>query len=195
MKTRFFTGKGDKGKSFVGGKNFSKGEVFFELIGVLDELNSWLGVCRASAQGFDKKIGKRKFNLTADIGLLQNFVFIVQAEFAALRFGYPKSPKISKIHTDFLEKFIEKVDSEFPPLTKFVISGGSELSAQLDFARTLARRAEREAVKFSAKQKNNLRQPADEALRFLNRLSSVLFALARYVNFKLKIKELNPSYK
>lgn len=194
MRTKFFTGQGDSGKSFVGGKKFAKSEDFFELIGVLDELNSWLGVSRAAAAAFDKKNRSGSWRLTAEIGRLQNLVFIAQAEFAAERFGYPNGPKISRPHTDFLEELISRIDRELPPLTKFVISGGSELSAQLDFARTLARRAEREAVKFAVKKKSLAVRSAG-ALQFLNRLSSALFALARYVNFKLKIKELNPDYR
>jgi len=193
MKTEFFTGKGDKGKSAVGGKKFSKGEVFFELIGVLDELNSWLGVCRATAGDFDRKEKNSGLRAIIVISRLQDFIFVAQAEFAARRFGYKNGPKISREHTDFLEALISRIDGKLPPLRKFVISGGSKLSAQLDFARTLARRAEREAVKFAAKQKN-MSSGSAEALQFLNRLSSALFALARYVNFRLKIKELNPSY-
>lgn len=191
MKTKFFTGQGDGGQSAVGSKKFSKSEDFFELIGVLDELNSWLGVCRAAATVFDRKSKSEDFKLSPIIGRLQNTVFIAQAQFAGLRFGYPKGPKISQSHVLFLEGIIEKIDKHLPPLKKFVISGGSELSAQLDFARTLVRRAEREAVKFALRKKRG----TEEALKFLNRFSSVLFALARYVNFQLKIKEFNPDYK
>ncbi len=194
MKTKFFTGQGDKGKSQIGRKNFSKGEIFFELIGTLDELNSWLGICRTSAGGFDRRFKKTPFHLTPLVGNLQNLVFVIQAEFAAIRFGYKNAPHLDDSKILLLENVIKKIDRELPVLRKFVISGGSELSAQLDFGRVLARRAEREAVRFFDKNKKASNQSA-AALQFLNRLSSVLFALARYVNFQLKIKELNPDYK
>lgn len=185
MRTKFFTGSGDGGKSKIGKRRISKADFLFEVLGSLDELNSWLGLCRIEA-GKNKKLAEFSLILKE----IQNSLFIVQAEIAAAGFGFKKKKiKISSEKTIFLETAIKKIDALLPKLNKFVIPGGNELTARLDFARALSRRVERQAVNFSRKKKLS-----GETLKFLNRLSSCLFALARYVNFRLGIKEENPSY-
>ena len=99
--------------------------------------------------------------------------------------GRKSKIKITKLKTERLEKEIAKIDKVVPPIKKFIIPGGSELSTKLDFARALARRAERDAVRMKA---------SPDLLQYLNRLSSLLFALARLANFRLKLKEKNPKY-
>ncbi len=89
-----------------------------------------------------------------------------------------------------LEVAVEKIDRDIPPLQKFIIPGGSKESAMLDFARTLARRAERKVVTFHKEGA----EVSDELLQYINRLSSALFALARYLNHIKGIKEDHPSY-
>lgn len=167
--TIFFTGRGDKGKSVMGTKKIAKGDPVFELLGTLDELNSWLGYCQ--------------YKPLRDI---QEDLFIAQAEIGLKAMGQKSKIQITNIKTKKLEKEIIKIDKIIPPIKKFIIPGGSELSAKLDYARALARRAERAAVRAKA---------SPELLQYLNRLSSILFAHARLVNFKLKKKEQNPSYR
>ena len=117
---------------------------------------------------------------------------MVQAEVAVIGFGYKAKSFREKIgrKTIELEKFIGKIDKKLPIIKKFILPGGSELSARLDVARVIARRAERATVRFNNKKK---RLPP-ELLQFLNRLSSAFFALARYVNHAKKVKEENPKY-
>ena len=182
MKTQFFTGRGDKGQSAFGKKKLPKDDVLFDVLGNLDELNSWTGFCRTEASADIRAILKE----------IQETLFMVQADVAAAGFNYKAKSFAGNIgqKTSELEMAIGKIDKKLPTIKKFILPGGSEFSARLDVARVIARRAEHSAVRFNNKKKKL--QP--ELLQYLNRLSSVLFALARYVNYKKKIKEENPKY-
>lgn len=167
--TIYFTGRGDKGRSEMGTRKIAKSDPVFELLGALDELNCWLGFCQY------KKLKP-----------IQEDLFIAQAEIGLSAMGKKSKIKLTKRRTERLEQEILAIDRVVPPIKKFIIPGASVLSAQLDYARALARRAERAAVK--------TRAPAN-TIQYLNRLSSMLFALARLVNYRLKLKEENPSYR
>jgi len=182
MKTKFFTGKGDKGTSAFGKKKLPKDDLLFDVLGNLDELNSWTGFSKVSAP---KEISET-------LGEIQQALFLVQADVAAIGFAYKAKSFAGKIgvKTERLEKTIGGIDRKIPPIKKFILPGGSELSARLDVARVIARRAERAAVRFN----NRKKRLPPEILQFLNRLSSAFFALARYANRMKKIKEENPSY-
>jgi cob(I)alamin adenosyltransferase len=194
MKTRFFTGEGDKGDSKINNRSVSKSSALIELLGGLDELNSWLGFCRVEAQRFSPKDGRVR--VAEILKNIQNSLFIIQAEVAATGFGlpaqagYPKSPKIEGDKTKELEGIIAEVDKVLPKIEKFIIVGGTELSARLDVARATARRVECLAKKYSEEKELN-----ELLLKFLNRLSSALFALARYVNHQSGIAEEHPTYR
>ena len=177
--TIYYTGRGDKGTSIMGAKKVSKADPLFEVLGTLDELNSWLGICKYKP-----------------LKPLQEDLFIAQAEIALAAMGRKKNIKyqITNDKTKRLEEEIIKIDKILPPIKKFIIPGGSELSAKLDFARALARRAERALARHSLARRRGGNNYA-ELLQYLNRLSSILFAHARLVNYTLKVKENNPSYK
>ena len=192
MKTKFFTGEGDSGESSVGDKKISKSSALAEFLGSLDELNSWIGLCRVKAE--EKKL----YNDTSKtLREIQESLFILQAEVAGIGFQYEKHPQLQEEKIKELEKVIEAIDLVLPKLEKFIIVGGVELSAHLDVARTIARRTERFAKRYSdesfdsTQDKSELPKPL---LQYLNRLSSVLFALARHVNFQAGIKEEHPKY-
>ena len=182
--TTFYTRKGDGGRSKIRSKNLLKDNILFQLLGELDELNSWLGLCRSGAAK-NRKL-KEVVSILEDI---QQSLFMVQAEVAAVGNGYKSRVRIGADKTETMEKIIDGINLKLPPIKKFIIPGGSELSAKIDLARAVARRVERIAVIFS--RKNELRP---ELLKYLNCLSSLLFALARLANRKLKIKEENPKY-
>lgn len=189
MKTRFFTGMGDAGKVKIGKMEISKADFLFEVLGGLDELNSWLGLCSVEAEKIFKR-NKALVNIYRILREIQNTLFIAQAEVATIGLGIEKNDKtITQVKIDYLEDIIKKIDEELPPLKNFIIPGGSELSVHLDIARAVSRRVEKATVRFS--KKKNL---SATMLKYLNRLSSALFALARYANFKLGIKEENPTY-
>jgi cob(I)alamin adenosyltransferase len=181
MKTKFFTGRGDGGESAFGKKKLPKDNALFDLLGDLDELNSWVGFARVEA---DK-------NIAEILKTVQQDLFIIQAEVAVTGFGYEARgfKKIDAKKTGEIEKIIEALDKKIPAIKKFILPGGSELSARLDVARVIARRTERMAVKFSKAKKLS-----PELLQFLNRLSSLFFALARYANRRKGVKEENPKY-
>ena len=112
-------------------------------------------------------------------------MFIIQAEVS----GADK--KISPAKIAAMEKIIGAIEGELPPIKTFFIAGATELSAELDFARTLARRAGRRVIK--AKEEG-LIKISPNTLAYLNRLSSLLYALARQSAHKSGIKESAPTY-
>jgi len=183
--TKFFTKKGDKGTSLLGKCEIPKDDAFFHLLGGLDELNSWLGLARASVNGSRKLRG-----ISDQISDIQEELFVAQAEVAALGMGLKPKIKISAGHIKKLEDIIGLIDADLPPLIKFIIPGATEPSAFLDLARTMARKVERAAKTYSKEKKLS-----PDFMKFSNRLSSVLFALARYVNYRLGVKEEHPKYK
>ncbi|MEK7513170.1 MAG: cob(I)yrinic acid a,c-diamide adenosyltransferase [Patescibacteria group bacterium] len=191
MKTPFFTGRGDDGRSRVGSRAVSKHHAYLVVLGALDEVNSYLGLARTeAARAFP---AHRAGDLVPEHELLdmQQALFTAQAEIAALAFGSPKGapPQVADAHVRVLEALIRRVDALLPPLHSFVVPGGTELAARLDLARTVARRAERAVSVLSAL--TPLRQPL---LAFMNRLSSALFALARYANHYSGVHEEHPHY-
>ena len=188
MRTKFFTGKGDAGESDVDGRKISKLNPAVQFLGALDELNSWVGFVKAGAKLFVKT---GKIEVAAELHQIQESLFVIQAETAKNAFGYEKGPVLGEEKVKELEALIAVIDAELPPLKKFVIPGGSELSARLDLARAMARRTERNAKEYGEKDGVVL---SPVIFQYLNRLSSVLFALARYANYMLGEKEEHPKY-
>ena len=190
-----YTRKGDKGttKTFGCDQRISKSSAIAEALGSLDEINSLLGLCkvkchRGSNQGLSLKTQTQGQSLVS-VSLLndvQQTLFIIQAELA----GAPKT--VAKEKVKAVEKVIDKIEKKLPPIKTFFISGGTELATLFDFARTVARRAERRVV-----QVNEVgdRKMGKHSLAYLNRLSSLLYALARLANHESGITEESPSYK
>jgi cob(I)alamin adenosyltransferase len=145
-----------------------------EAYGAVDEAASALGMCRAAA-GEDAE-------LAADILRVQNELFVAGAELATAPEAAGRlEDGVSKITADMVERLEHDIDRymarvDLPP--KFVIPGGTELSARLDVARTAVRRAERRVV--DLRSSGDL--PGDTVLRYLNRLSDAIFAMARYAD-------------
>lgn len=86
---------------------------------------------------------------------------------------------------------VNSIEKHLPPITSFLVSGGTELSSLLDFARTVARRAERRVVEVK---EEGVVKVSEELLAYMNRLSSVLYALARLANAQAGIEEEKPEY-
>lgn len=188
-----YTRKGDDGKTKVFGcdQRISKSSAVAEALGTMDELNSFLGLCKVEAKRFDleeeRKDGKRSNLIVLEklVHNIQQNLFIVQAELA----GADKAILEDKVKE--AEKIIDLAEKELPPIKSFFISGGTELAARLDFARTLARRAERRAV---AVHENSDLKLSEHTRQYLNRLSSILYTLARLSNHFSGIKEESPDY-
>ncbi len=180
-----FTGKGDAGttKTYGCDQRISKSSAVAEALGSLDEINSFLGLVKVKAAATNFTVTEKKFDVI--IHDVQQTLFMVQAQVA----GFPMDVPESKVKE--LEKVIVACEGELPPIKNFFISGGSELAALFDIARTIARRAERRTVAVTEEGKVTL-QPT--TLAYLNRLSSILYALARLANHKAGISEERPAY-
>jgi len=175
-----YTRKGDGGTTKVFGcdqQRISKSSELPEALGSLDELNAYLGFVKMRAGGIK--------NIANTIRDVQEKLFIIQAEVAGAdkKVGEDAVPKVEEIVND--------IEKEIPPLKGFSIAGGTELSAMLDVARTLARRAERRIV---AVKEKGLRDVSADSMTYMNRLSSLLFALARLANHLAGVAEENPKY-
>ena len=173
---KIYTRKGDDGTTglWYGGR-VPKSGGRPEAYGAVDEAASALGLCRAAASGADEEIA-------ADVLRIQSELFVAGAELATapeaaerLEEGVSKvtSNMVERLESD-IDRYMDRVD--LPP--KFVIPGGTELSARLDVARAVLRRAERRVVDLKV-----CGDLADETvLRYLNRASDALFAMARYAD-------------
>ena len=172
---KIYTRGGDDGSTglWYGGR-VAKSDGRPEAYGSVDEAGAALGLCRA-ATGADAE-------LRTDILALQRELFVAGAELATAPEAAGRlEAGVSRVTSDMVERLERLIDHymdqvDLPP--KFVIPGGSELSARLDVARTAVRRAERRVV--DLKRAGEL---ADETvLRYLNRVSDALFAMARYAD-------------
>ena len=175
-----YTGKGDKGTTTAFGCNqqrISKSSELPEALGALDELNAFLG--------FVKMCAVKESRIAGALRDAQETLFIIQAEVA----GADK--KVGEDAMKQIEKIVNDIEKEIPKLKGFSIAGGTELSALLDVARTLARRAERRVI---AVKELGLCELSSETLAYMNRLSSLLFALARLANHLSGVVEESPKY-
>ncbi len=172
---KIYTRKGDDGTTglWYGGrvpKHAGRPEAY----GSVDEAASALGLARAAAD--------RDGELYADILRIQNELFVAGAELATAPEAAGRlEPGVSKVTAEMAERLEADIDRymervELPP--KFVIPGGSELSARLDVARAAVRRAERRVA--ALKDEGEL--AGETVLRYLNRLSDALFAMARFAD-------------
>jgi cob(I)alamin adenosyltransferase len=115
---------------------------------------------------------------------LQKDLFVAGADLAGDRKGQ-QIPRVTKERVNELEKIIDRFESELPPLREFILPGGSRAGSSLHFARAVARRAERRIVTLSRKEDIN-----DQMIPYVNRLSDLLFVLARVVNQREKQPEV-----
>ncbi|MFA6552688.1 MAG: cob(I)yrinic acid a,c-diamide adenosyltransferase [Candidatus Paceibacterota bacterium] len=181
-----YTKKGDNGTTKIFGcdQRISKSSAIAEALGSLDEINSFLGLCKIKVKENKLKIdGELVENLLHET---QENLFIVQAELA----GAKKTISEEKVLN--LEKIIGQIEKELPPFKTFFISGGTELAALFDVARTIARRAERRVVAVADSKDITV---GKFTLSYMNRLSSILYALTRFANHKAGVKEKAPEYK
>jgi cob(I)alamin adenosyltransferase len=183
----FYTRKGDDGTTRTiaskSGTRISKSSCQTEALGTLDELNSFLGLVKVKISGLEWNVGDKK---SREIILwIQNCLFIIQAEIA----GADK--KIGKEKINWLEKMIDIIEKELPPIKTFSIPGSTEESSLFDIVRTLARKTERKVI---GGIESGEFKVSENTLAFLNRLSSLLYAMARLSAHKSGITEESPNY-
>lgn len=182
-----YTRKGDNGttKTFGCDQRISKSSLVAEALGTLDEINSFLGVCKVKSKESGVILPNNE-KLSDFIHKTQKNLFIVQAEVAGSKISIIEE-KVKEV-----ESIVDAIEKELPPIKSFFISGGSELATLFDFARTLSRRAERRVVGVVEEGKVEI---GEFTKSYLNRLSSLLYAFARFSNFKSGVSEEGPDYK
>ncbi len=174
---KIYTRTGDTGEtSLFDGTRARKDDARVDAYGEIDELNAWLGLVRAS---------RLDPALDEELVALQRDLFALGAQLADP--ADKLAPRVTKAvidddHVVRLERLIDRLEGELPPLRRFILSGGTAAGAALHVARTVCRRAERRIVA--------LNPPVDPILlRYVNRLSDLLFVLARVVNHRGGVTE------
>lgn len=166
---KIYTRKGDKGQtSLFGGTPIEKHNVRIHAYGTVDELNSVLGMALTHPLSDSGKEILRE---------IQDQLFVLGSDLATLS---SKKAKIDRIGTDeieTLESWIDLLDKQLPDLTTFILPGGSPAGAALHFARTVCRRAERYTAELKSED-----SISEETIIYLNRLSDLLFVMARFEN-------------
>jgi cob(I)alamin adenosyltransferase len=167
---KIYTKTGDNGEtSLHGGSRVKKDILRIEAYGTVDELNSIIGVCRSvnthpEIDSILDEIQQTLFTLGADLSTLDETTI-------------KNVQRIQQDAVTSLEKIIDRIDPQLKPLRNFILPGGSYPASLLHLARTVCRRAERLVVSVSQKEKIN-----PLAIVYLNRLSDLLFVLARWSN-------------
>ena len=175
---KLYTRTGDAGDtSLFGGTRARKDDPRVDAYGEVDELNAWLGLARASSIDAE---------LAAELQQLQRDLFALGAQLAdpADKIA-ARVTKAALVDDDVtrLERLIDKMEDELPPLRRFILAGGAPAGAALHVARTVCRRAERRIVALDPRVDPVL-------LRYVNRLSDLLFVLARVANHRAGVPEI-----
>ena len=166
--TRIYTGGGDRGETSLGdGSRVPKLDCRIAAFGAVDELNSQVGLALAAELPPELRETLRR---------VQNELFDLGADLS-VPFGVADRLRISEDHIERLERDCDRFNADLPELTSFVLPGGSEVAARLHVARAVCRRAERKALEAAEELEVN-----QLALVYLNRLSDLLFILARAAN-------------
>lgn len=176
--SKIYTKTGDKGMtSLVGGTRISKDHLKIETYGTVDELNSWIGVLRdspenASRKDILKEIQDRLFTLGADLA-------------AEPEQTKRKIPDLFESDIELLEREMDKMNEEIPPLKAFVLPGGHQSVSFAHVARTVCRRAERHVIRLAREEEVN-----PMIIQYLNRLSDYLFVVSRKITQELQTEEV-----
>jgi cob(I)alamin adenosyltransferase len=166
---KIYTRTGDSGTTgLYGGGRVAKCDPRIAAFGAVDELNAFLGVCRAAGASAE---------VDAVLERLQHEMFALGAELSSPGPAAPGSLFVDDADVLVAEQLIDRFESDLPALKSFVLPGGSPSSAALHMARTACRRAEREAVSLAG-----TTEVRPTVLKYLNRVSDLLFVLARKAN-------------
>jgi len=173
---KIYTKKGDKGEtSLFGGAKTRKNDVRIHAYGTVDELNSAIGMAHSH----------KLSDLGAEIlRQVQDDLFVVGATLATPDPAKSRIDEVGQHEIEQLEKWIDQLEEHLDPLKSFILPGGSPAGAALHFARTICRRAERETVALSQQE-----SIPPGAVIYLNRLSDLLFVLARFENKNQNVVE------
>jgi cob(I)alamin adenosyltransferase len=190
---RVYTRTGDRGQTrLVGGRAVRKDDPRVEAYGTVDELNAVLGLARswneaalAPASGRDTPARRAARELDEILKRLQNELFDLGSELATPPEGaWPGMIKVGDAEVTALERCIDRCQKDLAPLKSFILPGGGAVSAFLHQARTVCRRAERRLLPLVESE-----DVGEGPLRYLNRLSDLLFVLARWIAFHSAVPE------
>ena len=178
-----YTRTGDKGQtSLFNGQRVLKSSLRVEAYGTVDELNSAIGIVIAEIQNSKFKTQNYKSKVKIELIKIQNDLFSIGSALASTgssNLGYLRN------RVKAFEKEIDEMTEEMPELMNFILPGGGKTGSMLHFARTVSRRAERRVVALDEREKVD-----KNIIMYLNRLSDLLFTMARFVNYKEKQKEI-----
>lgn len=180
IKSKLYTRAGDEGEtSLFGGQRVAKDSLRVTAYGEIDELNSAIGLAVAFL---------RQRTLIRLLQSVQNELFNIGAELASPGRAKAEAGQLFHLSAEkvaVLERWIDQYDARVPPLKTFILPSGAKGAVLLHLARTVCRRAERALVKLAHSEEVN-----PNLIAYLNRLSDLLFALARYVNKAAGAREL-----
>ena len=178
---KIYTKTGDRGETgLFGGRRVSKSDARVDAYGEVDELGAWLGVVRAAGPGLDAE-------LDDILTLIQRDLFAMGARLAdpsGRLDGRVAKVELAEASVQRLEEWIDRFDTELPPLRKFILAGGTPAGAMLHLARAVCRRAERRIVALGIGDVDAV------ILTYINRLSDLCFVLARLVNHRAGVTEV-----
>lgn len=174
-----YTRRGDAGWTELrAGDQISKASPRIESYGTVDELNALIGRVRPTSHD----------DVDEDLEVIQNDLHVIQAELANPE-SEDDDPAIEPGDVERLEQWIDAYEEDLEPLQAFILPGGGDNGARLHHARTVSRRAERRVIAL-----NEAEPVSEPLLAYLNRLSDLLFVLARVVNSREGLPEESPTY-
>ena len=172
---KIYTRQGDEGETgLVGGSRIDKDDMRIEAYGTVDELSATIGVARSS---------QLSSPIEPVLAEIQRDLFSLGAELASP--GNTAGPQINEKQIQRLEDWIDHWDSQLPELKNFILPGGTPSAGFLHLARVVCRRAERRVVRLARDAKLS-----PEIIPYLNRLSDLLFVLARLENRQAEVPDL-----
>jgi cob(I)alamin adenosyltransferase len=173
---KIYTKTGDDGTTGLqGGSRISKSNPRIIAYGTVDEINSSLGIVLSNILDND---------IRELLTRIQNELFVAGADLSNPDVSTPKNRITSKM-VEYLESKIDQFEKELVPITQFILPGGHPIASQVHFARAVTRRAETMVIALSEKENVNT-----ECKKYLNRLSDLLFVLARVINKRNKIADV-----
>lgn len=183
--TRVYTRRGDRGETdLVGGARVPKDHARIDAYGTVDELNAALGVVRAF-NAAERGADRVRRELEAILRKLQSELFDLGAELATPPASFVQGMfRVGDAEVTALETVMDRCQQDLAPLQSFILPGGGRTSALLHVARTVCRRAERDVLRLM-----RVESMGTGPLRYLNRLSDLLFVLSRWVGHHRKERE------
>lgn len=176
---KIYTRTGDRGETgMAGGKRVPKSDLCVEVCGTIDELNAVLGLARAETLPAE---------IDAVVASRQHELFTLGAMVA---YGDPAAlglEPIGQTQITQMEAAIDRLEATLEPLAAFILPGGTRAAATLHLARTVCRRAERRLVSLA---QQGVERPVLDAVAYLNRLSDLLFVLARAANAEAQVADV-----